>query len=108
MAKKVQVVLIDDLDGSEASETVKFGLDGVSYEIDLSEANAAALRNDLAKWVGSAERTGGRASRGGGRPARAGRKDVSAVRDWARENGFEVSDRGRISAEVQQAYDKAH
>ncbi|MFV0463383.1 MAG: Lsr2 family protein [Nostocoides sp.] len=106
MAKKVQIVLIDDVDGAEANETVKFGLDGVSYEIDLSADNAAALRNDLAKWVGSAERTGGRMSRGSG--AKSTRQDLSEMRDWARANGYHVSDRGRISAEIKEAYRKAH
>ena len=69
MAKRVQVVLEDDVDGSLADETVSFGLDGVSYEIDLSAANASALRDQLAKWIGAAQRTGGRravARRGAG------------------------------------------
>jgi Lsr2 len=113
MAKKVQVLLVDDIDkSSPADETVSFSLDGVSYEIDLTSDNAAKLRDDLAVWIGHAERTGGRRSTG--RPAAkgsgsgSGRKDVGAVRTWARENGHQVSDRGRISAEIQAAYDKAH
>ncbi len=110
MAKKVQVLLVDDLDkSSPADETLSFSLDGVSFEIDLTAGNAAKLRDDLAVWIGHAERTGGRRS-----TARAGSKssgpktDLSAVREWARANGRQVSDRGRISAEVQTAYDKAH
>ncbi len=110
MAKKVQVLLVDDVDkSSPADETVSFSLDGVSYEIDLTSDNAGKLRDDLAVWIGHAERTGGRratarsASKGSG-----SKTDLSAVRAWARENGHQVSERGRISSEVQAAYDKAH
>ncbi|WP_377639474.1 Lsr2 family protein [Oryzobacter terrae] len=112
MAKKVQVLLVDDLDkSSPADETVSFSLDGVSYEIDLTSDNAARLRDELAVWIGHAERTGGRKS--GGRATRSASRggsktDLSAVREWARSNGHQVSDRGRISADVQAAYDKAH
>lgn len=110
MAQRVQVLLVDDLDGSDAEETVTFALDGVSYEIDLNSANASRLRDDLASWVGHARRAGGRKTTG--RAASAGssapRRDLADVRDWARKNGHTVSDRGRISAEVQAAYDKAH
>ena len=111
MAKKVQVLLVDDIDkSSPADETVSFSLDGVSYEIDLTSGNAAKLRDDLAVWIGHSERTGGRRSSGRtASKASGGRKaDLGAVRAWARENGHKVSDRGRISAEVQTAYDKAH
>jgi len=110
MAKKVQVLLVDDLDKtSPAEETVSFSLDGVSYEIDLTSENAAKLRDDLAVWVGHAERTGGRRSTGrAGAKSSGPKSDLSAVREWARANGHQVSDRGRISAEVQSAYDKAH
>ena len=112
MAQRVQVVLEDDVDGGEASETVLFGLDGVNYEIDLNDDNAGKLRDALATWVGHARRSGGRKASGGGRKASAGssakRSDLSEVREWARSNGYEVSDRGRVSAQVQEAYDKAH
>jgi hypothetical protein len=111
MAKKVQVLLVDDIDkSSPADETVSFSLDGVSYEIDLTSDNAAKLRDDLAVWIGHAERTGGRRSTGRSTAASksSGRKDVGAIRAWARENGHSVNDRGRISAEIQAAYDKAH
>lgn len=110
MAQKVQVVLIDDLDGGDATETVTFGLDGATYEIDLSEQNARQLRDALAPWVGNARRvSGGRSARpaprrGGG----SGSSDTTAVRTWAKENGYKVSERGRISTEVQEAYAKAH
>jgi hypothetical protein len=111
MAQRVEVVLIDDVDGGAAEETVTFAIDGVSYEIDLSEKNARKLRDDLAKWTGHARRSGG--SRGGRRRSASGssstkRSDLGAVREWARANGHQVSDRGRISAEIQSAYDKAH
>ncbi|WP_457205497.1 histone-like nucleoid-structuring protein Lsr2 [Nocardioides sp. P5_C9_2] len=109
MAQKVNIILVDDLDGSEATETVSFGLDGSSYEIDLNDANAAALRDALAGYVGHARKaTGG---------ARRGRRTASAasssshtkdVREWAKSQGMDVSERGRISADVQQAYDAAH
>ncbi len=110
MAQRVQIVLEDDLDGGDAAETVTFGLDGVTYEIDLNEKNAAKLRDNLASWVGHARRSGGRragARRSGSAPA-GRRTDLSAVREWARKNGHQVSDRGRVSAVVQQAYDNAH
>jgi len=111
MAQKVQVVLIDDLDGGDATETVSFGLDGATYEIDLSEQNARQLRDAFAPWVGNARRvSGGR----GGRPAArrggssSGSSDTTAIRSWAKDNGYKVSERGRISAEVQEAYAAAH
>lgn len=110
MAQKVSVLLIDDVDGSEASETVTFALDGVSYEIDLNEKNAGKLRNAFAEWVGHARRSGGRrTTRAAGRPrSRGGSSDAAVIREWAVANGYQVSDRGRISAEVREAYDKAH
>ncbi|MEW1956351.1 Lsr2 family protein [Kineococcus sp. NPDC059986] len=117
MAQKVQVLLVDDIDASEASETVTFALDGVNYEIDLSDEHASALRDAFAPWVGHARRVGGRsgaarrssttakpAAKGAGGPER----DTGEVRTWARENGYTVSDRGRISAEILQAFDAAH
>ena len=108
MAQKVQVLLVDDITGAEAAETVLFSLDGVSYEIDLTVGNAKKLRDDLSGWVGHARRSGGRKSsrRAGGAGARRG--DLGAVREWARNNGHKVSDRGRISADILAAYDKAN
>src|SRR5690349_20900836 len=95
MAQRVNIVLEDDLDGSEADETVTFALDGVSYEIDLSAKNAAALRDALAQYVGHARRAAGR--RAAGRPASSsrgtGKRDLGDVREWARANGHQVSDR---------------
>jgi len=111
MAQKVNIILVDDVDGSEATETLSFGLDGTTYEIDLSDKNASGLRDALAPYVGHARKaTGGR---------RGGRKATSTtssnlgpsprlVRDWARSNGYEVSDRGRVPADVLQAYEAAN
>ncbi len=122
MAQKVQVLLVDDIDGGTAEETVTFSLDGVSYEIDLTADHAAELRDSFARWVGHARKVGsGSGSRGGGRQSRGGGNgsttrrsggssagDATAIREWARENGHEVSERGRISAEVRAAYEAAH
>lgn len=113
MAQKVQVILVDDVDGGEADETVTFSLDGVNYEIDLSEANAESLRDSLGEWIGHARRVGGRSGgkgRSGGRAkaAAATKADLADVRSWARDNGFQVSDRGRVSSEVLAAYEAAH
>jgi hypothetical protein len=110
MAQKVQVILVDDLDGGEAEESVSFSLDGVTYEIDLSSSNAEALRDAIAPWLGHARRVSGRAGRGRG-PARGravAKADLGDVRAWARDNGYQVSDRGRVSAEVMSAYEGAH
>ena len=81
--------------------------DGVTYEIDLSEANASKMRDQLAKWIGHARRSGGRKV-SGRRGGPSGRRDLNAVREWGRANGFQVSDRGRVSGELQAAYDKAN
>lgn len=111
MAQKVQVVLVDDIDGGTADETVSFALDGISYEIDLSTANAARFRDEVATWVGHARRVGGRARSGrrsgAARSQSRGSGESAAIRDWARENGFTVNERGRIPAEVREAYEKA-
>lgn len=102
MAQKHQIILIDDIDGSEADETVTFGLDGVDYEIDLTAEHAEELRETIASWVEHGRRTGGRAKRRGGRPDPS--VDTAAVREWARKEGYEVSDRGRIPAQIVDAY----
>lgn len=113
MAQKTIVQLIDDLDGTESEtvETVTFGLDGVTYEIDLNDDNAGKLRDHLAKFIGAAQRTGGRVKRGVAMPAghRAGsgrnREQTQAIREWARQNNWEVSDRGRIPADIIEAFE---
>jgi hypothetical protein len=102
MAQKIQTLFIDDLDGSEAEGTVRFGLDGVEYEIDLSAEHSRELRDALAPFVGAARRVGG----GARRPARSGRggsaggPSPTEVREWAKEQGIEVKDRGRVPAEL--------
>jgi hypothetical protein len=114
MAQKVTVQLVDDLDGTVAEDisTVTFGLDGASYEIDLTGGNADKLRDSLANFVNSARRTGGRAKRGatikGAVAPAANREQTKAIRDWARQNGFEMSDRGRIPGNVIDAFEQAH
>ncbi|WP_158889443.1 histone-like nucleoid-structuring protein Lsr2 [Amycolatopsis anabasis] len=111
MARQVLVSFVDDLDGSEAEETVEFGLDGVSYQIDLSSENAEELRDALAQFVEHARRAGGRkrkltpsASKLSGQTSKVDREQNQAIRSWARANGYDVSDRGRIAAEVVEAY----
>ncbi|MEE1652108.1 Lsr2 family protein [Brachybacterium sp. J144] len=101
MARRTQVTLIDDVDGTEATTTLGFGLDGVTYEIDLNEENATKLREDFAQWTEHGRRTSGRARRGTGAVRSS---ETKRIRQWAHENGLEVSDRGRISSEVRQAY----
>jgi hypothetical protein len=117
MAQKVDVKFIDDIDGSEAAGTVMFALDGRAYEIDLSDDNASRLRDSLATFVAAARRSGGAPRRGRTAPAtadgdsapsRSNREETAAIRTWARENGHEVSERGRIPKAVVQAYQSAH
>lgn len=102
MAQRIQTYFIDDLDGSEAEGTVRFGLDGAQYEIDLSTAHAKELRNTLARYTQAARRgtSAGRRRARGERNAPADRHGSTEVRTWAREQGIEVKDRGRIPAEV--------
>jgi hypothetical protein len=111
VAQKIQVLLLDDLDGSEASETVAFGLDGTEYEIDLSSKNAAKLRDTLAGYVGSARKAGRVSVRAAGRPrssrgtrAAMDREQAAAIRSWAKKQGLKVSDRGRIPANIVEQY----
>jgi hypothetical protein len=111
MAQQTTVRYVDDLDGSEASGTVPFSLDGRSYEIDLSEKNTDKLRKDLTPFIDAARTVGGR-GRGrrqspGTRAARSSREDSQAIREWARQNGHKVSDRGRIPQSVLEAYQAA-
>jgi hypothetical protein len=114
VAQKVQVLLVDDLDGGEAAETVAFSLDGTSYEIDLSKNNANGLRDALAKYVGAARKAGraaagrqaGGRSRGGGSAA-IDRDQAAAIRAWAKKQGLKVSDRGRIPASIIEQYNSA-
>jgi hypothetical protein len=112
MAQKVLVQLVDDLDGTSSQDvtTVLFGLDGVSYEIDLSDTNAERLRDSLAEYVDAARRVGGRIKRGS-RPApgskAANANEAGQIREWAQENGYELAGRGRIPSHVVEAYKQA-
>ncbi|MCC9054440.1 Lsr2 family protein [Microbacterium sp. F2E] len=123
MARKIVHQLVDDLDGTVlevgSGETILFSLDGTAYEIDLTDENAAALRDALAPFIAAARsvsaRAGGRSGSGssggsGGarRQKRSGQRDYAPVREWAAQNGYTVSERGRIPASVLEAYDATH
>jgi hypothetical protein len=111
VAQKVQVLLVDDLDGGEADETVTFALDGVTYEIDLTTANADKLRGLLTPYLDNGRRTGGRVGRGrGAKVVRGGSasQDTAKIRAWAKDKGYEVNDRGRVPASIREAYEKEH
>ncbi|BBG05161.1 MULTISPECIES: histone-like nucleoid-structuring protein Lsr2 [Pseudonocardia] len=110
MAQIKEVRLVDDLTGDAADETIEFGLDGRSYEIDLTGDNAKKLRDVLADYVAAARRAAGPARRRGAASSSAARRPSvdreqnQAIREWARKRGMKVSDRGRIPAEVLEAY----
>ncbi|HET6300562.1 Lsr2 family protein [Microbacterium sp.] len=118
MARRIVHQLVDDLDGTVlevgSGETVLFSLDGVAFEIDLSNENAKSLRGALEPYVKAARRVSG--GRGGGSSStsaprkrrRAGQQDYSAIRAWAKENGYDISERGRVPANVLEAYEAAH
>ncbi|MER6506371.1 Lsr2 family protein [Nonomuraea sp. NPDC048881] len=113
MAKQIQEILIDDVDGGEAHETVVFALDGSSYEIDLHEEKADALRKALAPFIVKARPVrvdrGGRGRRAAVTGSRAlSREKSSEIRQWAKANGLPVSERGRIAASVVEKYEAAH
>jgi hypothetical protein len=102
VAQKVQTLFVDDIDGSAADGTVRFGLDGTDYEIDLNAEHAQALRDALARYISAARRIGG----GARRQVRRGRKvsasgvNTTEIREWAKAQGIEVKDRGRVPAEL--------
>jgi hypothetical protein len=106
MAQQVQVSWLDDVDGSAATETVSFELDGRAYEIDLSERNAARLRALVADYVAAGRSVGGRAARPGrgARPVAAER--TPAIRAWAQAQGYQVPARGRLSGDIVRAYEE--
>jgi hypothetical protein len=113
MAQTVKIILEDDLDGGPAEETVRFGLDGAQYEIDLSEENASRLRDALRPFIAKARRaqvkqTPKQARPGGARTGGRSNPDTAAIRQWARDNGHQVSDRGRIHQDIQKAYYEAN
>lgn len=100
MAKQTTTVLIDDITGEPAQTTVKFGLDGVNYEIDLTDSNADKLRTELRKWADAGRRVGGRRVIGSPR----GKSESAKIRDWARERNLDVPARGRIPSKIRDAY----
>lgn len=109
MAQKTVVLITDDISGGDADETLVFGLDGKTYEIDLNDKNAARLRKALEPYVVAGRKTGGKtAARGRGASARGGSEDTAAIREWARKNGYEVNERGRVPATIRQAYTDAN
>lgn len=110
MAQKVSITLVDDIDGSDATQTVAFGLDGAAYEIDLNDQHAEALREALSAYVGHARKVGRAGTKRGGRPAAStdGGASAKEIRDWARSNGLDVPERGRIPADVREAFDSAN
>jgi hypothetical protein len=105
VAQRVTVELTDDIDGAEAAETIAFGVDGTAYEIDLSKKNAAKMRQVFGRYIEHARRATG--ARRSGRPPR-DRHLSSAVREWAKQQGIQVSERGRIPASVVSQYEQAH
>lgn len=112
MARKVITVLTDDLDGGQADRTVEFGLDGVTYTIDVSDENAGVLRKALDPYINAGRRIGrgpvdtGRSTRRADRPAVSGmdREQNRAIREWAGRSGYEISERGRIPVSIIEAY----
>ncbi len=107
MAQKVQTLYIDDIDGSDAEGTVRFGLDGADYEIDLNAAHSQELRTSLQAYITHARKVGGirRSSRGARRNASA--IDTHAVRAWAKDQGIDIKERGRVPADVVARYREA-
>jgi hypothetical protein len=104
VASKVITTIEDDLDGGKADETLRFAFEGKSFMIDLSSKNAEKFRKAVAPYVAAARREGSIA-RQNGRPAGTGRSDIALIRAWARENGYTISERGRVAKEIQDAYD---
>ena len=102
MARKTVVEWVDDIDGTAASETVTFTIDGSRYEIDLSEKNAAKLRAAMSRWIEASRRSSNRKSRGG--PAKRDPQESTKARKWALENGLDVGPRGRLRSDVLDAY----
>lgn len=110
MAQRIQTIFTDDLDGSEADGTVRFGLDGSDYMIDLNATHAQELRQKLTKYVAAGRKVAGSGRgpvRRGSRPRAGAGPDTSEVREWAKAQGFEVKDRGRISADLMVKFQSA-
>jgi len=108
VAQRTQIILIDDIDGSEAAETVSFALDGINYEMELSAENAEKLRGELANWIKNARRVSGRLSRGRRGSYTRVSSNSSTIREWARANGYTVNERGRLPKEIIDAFEAAN
>lgn len=108
MARQVQVLLVDDIDDSRAERNVTFSIDGDSYEIDLSQANIDKLYSALEPYVKSARKVRGRRKGTSATKSTGGANKAAMVREWARGQGMQVSERGRVSQEVMEAYEAAH
>ena len=106
MAQRTQILYVDDIDGSEAEGTVRFGLDGADYEIDLNKKHADQFAKAIRPYIDAARKVS--SSRRAGRGPRPARHNQSAVRAWARSQGLKISDRGRIPADVLAKYESAH
>ena len=108
MAQKIQTLFIDDIDGGAAEGTVRFGLDGTEFEIDLNARHSSELRQALETYIQHARKVGSAARRGrGNRRGRAGSADTARVREWAREKGYDIKERGRIPADIVVKYEAA-
>lgn len=112
MAQKTVVELVDDLDGGKADETVAFALDGVEFLIDLSTENAARLRDSMAEFVGHARKVGGAKRVKGAAPRKSStngdKPDNQAIREWARSQGENIAERGRIPQALVVRFQEAH
>jgi hypothetical protein len=107
VAQRTIIQLTDDLDGAAADRTVNFAYEGVMYELDLSTKNVDKFAKALEPYIAAGRRVGGRKSSSHGTATKTNREEMRAIRQWAKDSGYEVSDRGRISAEVQAAYHAA-
>jgi hypothetical protein len=107
VAQQIQTLFIDDIDGGAAAGTVRFALDGVEYEIDLSDEHASELHSTLGKYISHARKAGGSARRAPRGRRAASTVDTTAVRSWAREQGFDIKDRGRVPADLVAKYQVA-
>jgi hypothetical protein len=107
MAQKIHTLFIDDIDGGEADGTVRFGLDGTDYEIDLNAEHTDDLRSALGKYISHARKAPGSTRRPGARGRKPATADTVAVRAWARANGIDIKDRGRVPAGVVAKYQAA-
>jgi hypothetical protein len=109
LAQRVQVQLVDDLNGEEAQETVRFGFEGTEYEIDLTEENAGKLRSFMSEYVEKGRKASGKRSQGSPKaPGQSKREDTQRIRQWAQDNGYNPSSRGRITKSIVDAYNEAN